>query len=522
MEGTVSARTEPPGETEPDRPHPPRFRWLRRITVGCAAIALALTMLRAGWGWEADRRLRRALDSIAARREPHRVADPFIPGEQNAATWLIRAAAAVDPDADCPSSTGNTFPDDRGSSPLWRQLADASVAASPRAFALARRTRAFDRSAWDDPRKHSRGPSIFAPLPNHPLLPIHHLANTVSDAALDMHVHGDDVAALEAIRDTRHLARAVGTYPGGAGPTVSRNHDSIAAYKLQIIAAGLPVAPEGALPANPDTAIPAPNPPVRPARRGQVRLLIRELLDESEWEDDLPRGLAVEQAAKLEAGEWAARTTRLLRPMVWLDLARLLDKEQAGIDAASQRSWPAARTLLERAGRLPAPTPAINYYPSALPPPKRPAPVDHAHLLSRSDLLGSVDRAVLMDHRVRAQRRAAALSLAAQLYRADHGNWPPELAALAPQYLPALPLDPFSPEGAPFRYVVVRHGLPDGGDRPLVYSVGENGVVDTGDTADLKTIAPQYGWTRWRDVYTDLAQWTASPATMPVTAPSPG
>jgi len=52
--------------------------------------------------------------------------------------------------------------------------------------------------------------------------------------------------------------------------------------------------------------------------------------------------------------------------------------------------------------------------------------------------------------RARANRAAAQLLVALRLYQAEKGQPAPSLAALVPDYLPALPLDPF--DGQPFRY----------------------------------------------------------------------
>jgi hypothetical protein len=67
-----------------------------------------------------------------------------------------------------------------------------------------------------------------------------------------------------------------------------------------------------------------------------------------------------------------------------------------------------------------------------------------------------------------ALRNAAAISLAARLYQSDHnGAWPGSLEALAPDYLPSIPIDPLSPEQKPFRYE-----LRDDGKRPILLGVG--------------------------------------------------
>jgi hypothetical protein len=135
--------------------------------------------------------------------------------------------------------------------------------------------------------------------------------------------------------------------------------------------------------------------------------------------------------------------------------------------------------------------------------------------------------------RVRLERSAAAVSLAVHLYRADHGGaWPASLDALAPRYLPAVPRDVYA-SGEPLRYRILAHVLPDGGDRPIVYSIGPDGVDDTAAAGDMATTAPanarrgssailnepQYGWNYHRDdkgyQTFDLSRWS------PLAPPSP-
>lgn len=66
----------------------------------------------------------------------------------------------------------------------------------------------------------------------------------------------------------------------------------------------------------------------------------------------------------------------------------------------------------------------------------------------------------------------AALALAA--YRADHGAWPVGLERLVPDYLDAVPIDPFAAADTPMRYEV----RPDGS--LLLYSLGPDGKDDGG------------------------------------------
>ena len=73
-----------------------------------------------------------------------------------------------------------------------------------------------------------------------------------------------------------------------------------------------------------------------------------------------------------------------------------------------------------------------------------------------------------------AWRRMAATALAIRLYQLDHGQRPADLAQLVPEYLPAVPLDPFNPTGGPLRYRPAA-------TPPILYSVHEDGVDDGGE-----------------------------------------
>ncbi len=83
-----------------------------------------------------------------------------------------------------------------------------------------------------------------------------------------------------------------------------------------------------------------------------------------------------------------------------------------------------------------------------------------------------------------ARLRAAQVVLALRLYQAQTGQLPESLSDLVPHYLPALPADPFDPEGRPLRYRRSRGETltPSGGTarqvpagQGLVWSVGPDG-----------------------------------------------
>jgi hypothetical protein len=106
-----------------------------------------------------------------------------------------------------------------------------------------------------------------------------------------------------------------------------------------------------------------------------------------------------------------------------------------------------------------------------------------------SDPKISVDRIIETLNRCNAERTFAAMSLACHLFRFDTGRWPRDLGELSPKYLPRVPLDPWGDGKQTFGYALIKAGLPDGGDRPLVYS-----RCGLSDGLSYRTDDPQYGY----------------------------
>ena len=139
--------------------------------------------------------------------------------------------------------------------------------------------------------------------------------------------------------------------------------------------------------------------------------------------------------------------------------------------------------------------------------------------VARTDPRGA-DRAILTFERILAERRMTAISLACQLYRRDKSAWPAKADDLVPAYLPSIPLDP-ADEKLPIGYALIAKGLPDGGDRPLVYSREESR-----DGLAYRTDEPQYAFyvfdgsslpsrvQKRSGQFRDVARW--APATNPV------
>jgi hypothetical protein len=91
-------------------------------------------------------------------------------------------------------------------------------------------------------------------------------------------------------------------------------------------------------------------------------------------------------------------------------------------------------------------------------------------------VMAPAERTLELHFRTLAARRMAALALAIRLYELDHGQRPSSLADLVPDYLDAMPVDPFAADGRTFGY------LPDL-PSPILYSVNSDGVDDGGEYA---------------------------------------
>jgi hypothetical protein len=87
-------------------------------------------------------------------------------------------------------------------------------------------------------------------------------------------------------------------------------------------------------------------------------------------------------------------------------------------------------------------------------------------------------------------RQMALTTLALKRYQIRHGKYAPELAALVPDFLPAVPRDPV--DGKPLRYQLL-------GTSYLLYSIGEDGVDNGGDPVPSSSSAVVTNWMQGRD-----------------------
>jgi hypothetical protein len=277
---------------------------------------------------------------------------------------------------------------------------------------------------------------------------LRNLANIVSDGALYAQTQGNDIEAIERIRDVLHQGRLIHQDPIMVPQLVASGVEALACNTAQIVAPGLRLSDK--------------------TTRQHARALIADLLDEeASWRGfascfPMERLAGADYLATRAAGYWA------IKPLA--DLEQMRDNHffTVALQAARQRNKPQAQRILSQIHLEDPFTIRLNGFSSSPPPATMPR-------YSRWFLgwTGGLDLAFETQFRVIAERRAAAISLAVQLYRADHGHRPARLEDLVPQYLPALPADPFHDDNRPFGYVIKPQGLPDGTGRPMItYDAG--------------------------------------------------
>jgi hypothetical protein len=139
-----------------------------------------------------------------------------------------------------------------------------------------------------------------------------------------------------------------------------------------------------------------------------------------------------------------------------------------------------------------------------------PAHVSRVSRIISGTMTPSANRYFVTEWRVVALRRAAAISLATRLYRADHaGRWPNALDDLVPAYLPAVPANPFASDGRAMGYIVTSPGTPAGADRPLVYFDSD----EKRPTRLTPPPIPSYDWNPGGRQWIDLSRWAPPPPT---------
>lgn len=446
MQETVSTPI-PAAET---RATPQRFRWLFRLTLAGIGLLAAVVALH----FWLDYRSRRLWDSyVAARRaagEPVLVEDLVETPERGNASLLLdtlgpRVTALVD-DGPVAISDFNT---NRAAIHAFQPLALDKWAA---ARTLRDELECLNDFSLADWKSFRTSPLILSLMPM--LDHLRSIARLCAFSAVIEHDRGDDAQAIEDVLLGLHIAnisrRAQSYFLGNRFTAASDGLQCLAIEELQV---GLLIdeAGEGGAVARP-----------------RVRALIARLFDETEVRTCFRRALHLERMMQLDAFLCMA-DGRMALGWPWRRLPPLfrvmLPTWRTGMLAAARRV-----DQVVRAGRAPSLPEAQAGMPEARDG-AHGAPTRIARLLNgmlESDMYG-----VAIHYRLLATRRMAATALAIRLFESDCGQPPESLAQLVPDYLPAVPLDPFDGDGRAIGYTWSE-------DLPRLYSVGEDGIDDGG------------------------------------------
>lgn len=436
------------------RPIPPRFWWLKRISIVLGAYLLFLVIVRLGWAYYAESRLQSALATWRATGQPVSIEDfapQPVPDKENGAWYLRQAMRKLA----TPAGMSNNIywqalnVDAYGDGP--REI-EQIIAANTESLALLRAARACTESDW--------GYTLRSPLTtsmNFNWASERQLAQLARLAALRAQAMANDAEWVECTRDLLAFGRHMGhaepfLIPYLTGMAI----DGLATGRVQSFCFALRVGP------GVTTA-----PTVHLATRAQVDALIADLLDERHVSSAWSRSLYGERLLLLDAIQyptarsmyWGVLPQQLaagnlaLGPGWKLGALGIMRRYSDLADAQPERLLPrmlAARGMTEASGLIP--------------------------WLARGPYAASASPPAIYADRYLVQlavRRMAATGLAIRLHELERGQRPTRLPELVPDYLPAVPRDPLAIDGRALAY------RPDA-EPPVLYSVGENGRDDGG------------------------------------------
>jgi hypothetical protein len=307
---------------------------------------------------------------------------------------------------------------------------------------------------------HGRHPIAYEPTGF--MTPLPHLDDTnfihvrVLQTLLLVLVHeGDTTSFLRAFHATLNLGRSIGDEPFLFSQLNRLRYQREAIRSLERLLGHGECADDFLSAVQRELAAEAAYDPWELSLRGERAMLAQSLeaVQKGLLKPSLFRALAVEgprprRTAIERFEEWVDDRFGIdVRPaLAWLLLGytRLLD--------TARRTWPERRASLEdlRDKLDQAPELVRGLF---------------RHLLKVAPILPAAE----------ARCRCAVAAVAAERYRQRHGDWPPSLAALAPDLLPAVPADPF--DGQPLRFRRVADGI-------VIYSLGPDSKDDSGELAD--------------------------------------
>jgi hypothetical protein len=440
--------------TEIAVPVPARFWWLKRLTAVGLLVFIFLLGVRLWWEHVAQQQLDAEIDAARARGEPALIDDfnspaaDVPPDAQNAAVQLNAAAISVSYNA-AQTAFDNHYTSNTAMTDVDRKLLYGLVVANAKAIALSRVAADLPRVDWQL-KVQSPVSAILLPALNSQ----RGLANLMRYAAIDHHLHGDDAQTVEDLRDLFRQSDVGEQYgPFMVTHLVGIGISALAADSVSSVAGDLKIGQNG-------------------ASQEQIRRLIGQILDEREYQwagENIFYGerlLATDSNGAIPFITPRPNLTvpAFIQPMLTLDIARVF----------------AGETAMAHAMREPTYLAALAKFPPA---PNRNglSPLRTISHVYSTMIMPSFSKLVITHFRGLMDRRAAALLLAIRLYEVDHGAPPAKLDLLVPDYLPAIPIDPFASDGHMMRYIATPGA-------EAVYSVGQNGRDDGGSMQPLRPV----------------------------------
>ena len=444
-------------EERPFGYHPPRFWWTKRIVVGSGGLVLLVVGFVIGATAVSQRRLDALIESYRAAGEPVYVEDfnvfNDIPDDENAATYYRKAELAyawpVGIIAGTQLNDLHRASLDSSSNALKSEI-QHFINTNGETIELLTKGGHCDEAEWG---YTLTSPMTGALLPN--LSSSRNLGKLLSIGAIQAHASGRDDEALKLLIALQRLGdhRSVEP-PVLVGHLVAMSITALTCVAVEYVGHTLIVKSDfDAVPKNGST-------------RRQVQRLIEALLDESALNSSRSSALASERASLIEEMDRLGKGLAVgwyptfPPPISWLVRPLLIEhsRQVAGIMteiklAADMDTYPQEREN--------SPDLEVFFETGA------------NWVMPAYILIPSLGRAIYLDFRLRAERRMTVLSLAIRLFELDNGTRPESLDALVPDYLGAVPRDPFAEGVTPIQYV-------PNAEPPVLYSIGMDGVDDGG------------------------------------------
>jgi hypothetical protein len=403
-----------------------------------------------GFGWvvyrnyTAFRPVDQRIAAIQGRGEPILLADferPPVPDEQNAAFFLQRAAeAASDIYGNAQRDTALTdfLVRPPTASPELLASVQAIIRGQPGIEEDVRRATGCPHLVWGVQHPRTPGQDDPASLRYPPQFhTARFLTPLLAAAAWVEHFQQNDTGALERLRLGLWLSSTVDQEGGVSARLLAIASEAMVDEQLRNVARSLRLR----------SSDPAADP-----LAGECRALITYLLDEPAWRAGALRSLRTERAVVVGWFQAAGETSFWARPSLARGAVKWLDGCESVLAAATCRDYPGANTVL---AALPRATSPAGRAASEQP---------------MEGLLQIMPQFIGKEFCILAERRCAAVALALALYAADHnGDLPASLRTLVPDYLPAVPADPFT-TGRPLGY----RAEPE----TILWSVGDDGRYD--------------------------------------------